>query len=182
MDEAAFRIEILQQGWLTDDADMVQDDLCSHGRIRLIIAGRAIANETEKYGISETALALLRTLARDHSPTDCVAQILVFHGCGTILMMGCPIGIDWSVQHVPGARVRLSDVRRFDTTNEADVVRFPGLSAELGEREYREAVVAFAREAKGLFAGVPKTIEDEWERQQYEQFWQEYDELLARFG
>jgi hypothetical protein len=39
-------------------------DLCSHGGIRLTIGGQVIAlgEDDDEYGISESALALLRTL------------------------------------------------------------------------------------------------------------------------
>ena len=188
MPDNAFRIEVLQQGWLGDTAEAAADDLCSHGRLRITIGGQIVASGTEEFGISETALALLRTLERDHSAANPVAGSfpgearLVYHGCGTMLMMGCPIGMDWQVEHLPGDRVRLSNVRRFDTTNDAEAVTFPGLEVEVDEVDYRRAVTRFAREAKQLFTGISKTPQEDWDRQQYEQFWQEFDRLLAKFG
>ena len=182
MGEGDFHIDILRQGWLGDEPNAAAVDLCSHGRMRIVIGGQVVTDGSEDYGVSETALALLRTLERDHSRGQPVAERLVFHGCGTMLMMGCPIGIDWSVQHLPGERVRISEVRRFDTTNDAKAVTFPELTVDLHESEYRRAVTRFATEAKRLFAGVSKSIEDKWDRQQYDQFWQEYDGLLERFG
>ncbi len=66
----------------------------------------------------------------------------------------------------------------------ADVVkneteRFPGLTAVLAEDEYRREVVAFAEAAKEPFATVEKSL-DESTRPEFEAFWQEYDERLAR--
>lgn len=141
---------------------------------------------TEDYGISESALAMLRTLESDHSQEKPATDNwpsgsrLVFHGCGTILMMGCPIGMDWKVEHLSGDRVRLSDVRRFDTTSDTDVVTFPGLAVDIEKHEYREVVTHFAQEARQLFNGVTKRIPEDQDRQQYERFWTEYDALLAK--
>ena len=51
----AFRIQILEQGWL--DGCCPEHDLSSHGRISLVIGGTRIADEEEDFGISESALA-----------------------------------------------------------------------------------------------------------------------------
>ena len=68
----AFAIEITRQGWITSEADSVDRDLCSHGDIRLVIGGRVIApgDGEGDYTISTSALALLRTLESDHSPSS----------------------------------------------------------------------------------------------------------------
>jgi lactoylglutathione lyase len=115
VDAAGFEITITKQGWL--DPAAADHDLCSHGDVRLAIGDQMIAPSDGggDYGISKAALALLRTLHSDHSPEHPVAERLVPHGCGTILMMGCPIGIDWSVSHSAG-RVRITDVVRYDGT------------------------------------------------------------------
>jgi hypothetical protein len=181
-----FGILITRQGWLgANDPDLGYDpapvDLCSHGGIRLTIGGQLIAlgEDDDEYGISESALALLRTLESDHSPGQRVAERLVFHGCGNILMMGCPVGIDWSVSHVDG-QVRIADVVRYDTVDETEAVRFPGVATELTEDEYRLHVVAFAERAKDPFEGIAKEFADTFEQQQYEEFWEEFDARLGR--
>jgi hypothetical protein len=178
-----FNIRILEQGWLRDL--LPEQDLCSHGRIRLIIGGRVIApvegdNDPQPYGISESALALLRTLEFDHTPEKPVAEKLIFHGCGTMLMLGCPIGIDWRVEHQAGY-VHISDVIRYDGTGEADAVRFPDLTVDIPEAKYGQQVVAFANQARQLFDGHTKTFYEEWEQQQYQEFWSEYNAILARY-
>jgi hypothetical protein len=181
-----FEILITQQGWLAEnDPDLDYDpalvDLCSHGGIRLTIGGQVIAlgEDDYEYGISESALALLRTLESDHSPVRRVAERLIFHGCGTILMMGCPVGIDWSVSHVDG-QVRIDDVVRYDTVNETEAVRFPGVAAELSEDEYRLQVVAFAEWAKEPFEKIAKEPADDFDQQQHADFWGEFDARLSR--
>jgi hypothetical protein len=186
--DSLFEIAITKQGWIgppTSKYDPELEDPCSHGDIRLVIGGEVIASGDGDgdFGISESALALLRTLESNYLPKrssvdyDC----LISHGCGAILMMSCPIGIDWSVSH-GGGQVLLSDVVRYDSPDDAEAVRFPEVVVELPEDEYRRRIVAFAQKAKELFAGVEKRFPDEWDRDQYERFWGEYEELLARAG
>lgn len=173
-----FQIRIVTQSWL--DGSSPEQDLCSHGNIKLVIGGQRVTSGSEDFGISESALALLRTLESNHSSEEPIAQQLVFHGCGTILMSGCPIGVDWNVNHLNG-RIRISDVVRYDGTGELEVERFSGLMAEMPDEEYRREIIAFANEAKQLFAGVRKIFADEFDRQQYEKFWDEYTRLLNRY-
>lgn len=97
-------------------------------------------------------------------------------------MMGCPIGIDWSLEHLSGERVRIANIRRFDTTNESDAVTFGDLAVETDGTAYRHEVIRFARDAKRFFEMTTKVPSDDYDRQQYELFWQEFDMLLARFG
>jgi hypothetical protein len=185
--EPLLEIEIRAQGWLRDegpDPDRVAAtvDLCSHGAVRLTIGGHVIspgADHPREYGVSESALALLRTLEADHSPAHPVAERLIFHGCGALLMMGCPIGIDWRVSHAAG-RVQIGDVVRHDTVNEDEGVRFAEIAVELPEDQYRRQVIAFAKKAKEPFEGITKDISDEFDQRMYEEFWREYDARLAR--
>src|SRR5688572_24933251 len=155
-----FAIEILEQGWLRgSDA---QHDLCSHGRLLLTIGGQSILDADAEYGVSETALALLRTLAQDHTSIDPVAERMVFHGCGAILMMGCPIGVDFSVRHLAGF-VTIADVVRHDTTSGAPNAVFPELSVVLSIADYQRAVLDFARKARDPFNSVVKVLDDEFD-------------------
>jgi hypothetical protein len=49
----------------------------------------------------------------------------------------------------------------------------------LGKEEYRQQIVAFARLAKVPFIGQEKVFEDDFDRQQYAEFWEEYDKRLV---
>jgi hypothetical protein len=69
-----FTIEVLEQRWLDDDG--AEYDLYSHGRFRVQIGGCTLADGSEQYGISESALALLRTLEADHGRHGRVAERL----------------------------------------------------------------------------------------------------------
>ena len=168
MSTAGFEIEITSQGWLeapSADWDPARDDLCSHGDLRLVIGGRVIADgdDSGDYAISTSALALLRTLESDHGRgARVVPTSLVMH-CGMLLMTSCPYGIDWSVSH-RGDRVLLAEVIKNETE------RFPGLTADLSEDEYRRVIVAFAVAAKEPFGAVEQSL-DESTRAEYEACW-----------
>ncbi len=177
MGTSQFEIEILKQGWL--GSTQTEYDLCSHGRIRLVIGGQVISSGEEEYGISESALALLRTLNSNHSKAHPVAERLVFHGCGTLLMMGCPIGIDWNVTHTQEG-VRLDNITKFDTTNEEQSIKYNGLEAPLSREDYRRRVFQFATKAQQLFQESPRSYYDDFDRQQFETFWAEYNALLEQ--
>jgi hypothetical protein len=183
----SFQIEITKQGWIAtqrDDYDPVIHDLCTHGDVRLIIGGGVVAaGDGGEYGISEAALGLLRTIHSDRSSpvAESFPDRLIPHGCGTILMMGCPIGIDWSVTH-DGDFVSISDVVRYDSTDDADAVQYRGLEVQIANDDYRAEVVAFARCAKEPFEGIEKSFFDDEDRIDYVRFWGEYDRLLRLAG
>ena len=178
MSNRNFAIEIIEQHWLeSTEQEGISYDLCSHGSIRLMIGNQPIAPEDNDYGISESALAMLRSVYADHTPEKPLAERMVFHGCGAMLMMGCPIGLDWSVRH-EGDTVRIGDVVRYDTTYESKAVRFPELSVLLSTSEYKRQVAQFATGAKEFFAGSTKKFDEDWEKQKYDAFWVEFDQLL----
>jgi hypothetical protein len=176
MSSPDFKIEITNQGWLDPEKDDDPFDLCSHGHIRLEIRGQVIApgNGGKSYTISNSALALLRTLESDHAQNE--LDRLILH-CGQILMTSCPIGIEWGVTHL-GDRVRLHDVVRCDVIG--TTVDFPGLTVEIAQDAYRRQIVAFAEKAKEPFdSGSPKEMEG-WEEDLYAEFWHEYNTRLSR--
>jgi hypothetical protein len=167
-----FHIEILEQSWLGNEPP--QFDLCSHGRLSLEVEGQVILDGREFYGISETALALLRTLDHDHTLLQSLAEKLIFHGCGTVLMMGCPIGVDWTVIH-ENDRVQLSQFRRWDSPDEQHPQEFPGLSVTLSFKEYKNQVMAMAAQVREFFQGEFKQFFDVQDQLAYERFWSEFE-------
>lgn len=175
-----FSLDILKQGWLQEN--LAESDLCSHGEIFLQIGEQIITNGEECYGISESALALLRTTLSDHSPENSVAEKLIFHGCGTILMIGCNIGIDWTVRHV-GENVELSNVTKFIGNSDNEIVTYPQLNLTVPLIQYKAEIERFALKAKSLFDGVPKKVsENKLYPNKYQLFWKEYADLLGAIG
>lgn len=174
-----FDIKILSQHWLEfDDAEAI--DLCSHGKILLKVKGIEITNEEDDitWGISETALSLLRSVVYDY-PEKRGDDTMIFHGCGTILMAGCPIRISWNTVH-EDKRVFLQEFKKFPTTNENDVITYPGLQVTMGLDTYASICYKFAEQAKSFFHGIDKDIKEKMDKQMYRNFWFEYNELLAK--
>lgn len=171
------KFEILEQTWLGYEPPPF--DLCSHGRLWLEVKGQVILDGRESYGISETALALLRTLDQDHKPLQSLAEKLVFHGCGTMLMMSCPIGVNWTVIHADD-QVQLSHFRRWDSPDEQHPQEFSGLAVTLSFNEYRNQVVAFASQVREFFQGEVKQFFDVEDQLAYERFWSEFELLFQK--
>ncbi len=174
-----FSIRILRQGWIDNDA---RHDLCSHGEIDLRIGGQQISvgvspGESGSYGISEAALGLLRTLKFRHTSQHRVAERLIPHGCGLILMMHCDIGIDWDVRHQDGL-VCIDNVVRYESNDLTEAVKFHDARIQIPWGVYAEQIVSFAAQAKALFQGIEKDTSVETIDGEFDAFWSEYDRLL----
>ena len=175
-------MRILKQYWLSGEPDE-PEDLCSHGLIFLKVDDVVVSDESDKdWGISESALALLRSTryGHPHQYEDRIAEpYLIYHGCGAMLMMGCPISITWDAEHSQG-EVNLSKFKKCPTTNEKDAIEYQGLQVSLALSCYAQQVYDFASQAKRLFQCVRRRVRNNelWEGE-YEGFWKEYDELLA---
>ena len=116
MDE--FKIRILDQYWITKNPDN-RTDLCSHGLIDLRINNICISDETDDdWTISTTGLMLLRTVESDH---DVDGPYPIIPHCGQLGMIGCPISIDWTVEH-QGDEIIVKDIKKYPTTDEREVI------------------------------------------------------------
>ncbi|MBN1564310.1 MAG: hypothetical protein JXA10_10760 [Anaerolineae bacterium] len=217
--DQSFQIEILSQGWLGENSEVTQEnnedtvfDLCSHGLIRLVIDGQIIlpTEENDSYGISESALAMLRSLDSNHysdsraefilahckpkrtwrgwvypelpeyEPKPTVAERMIFHGCGTLLMSGCSVGVDWTVEHKSNF-IQISNVIRYDGNGRAQFTHFPSINISVPKDRYRQQVVSFAQEVKTFFDGNPDRVPvNLWDFEQHEVFWEEFNRLLAK--
>lgn len=173
------KIRIEKQHWLTNESE----DICSHGEIRLEVGDTIItkAGANEEWGISESALALLRTLDADYKCNPEHKEGLILHGCGSILMTGCPISIHWSVQY-DGEEVELSDFVKFtSSSNTEGKIVYPHLSLTLPKSIYKQEILQFALQAKAFFdQSKSKKFEDEFDQEMYAHFWNEYNLLLTR--
>lgn len=173
-----FVIKIEKQEWLYGNEE---EDLCSHGEIYINVNGNIItqSGKNENWGISESALSLLRTLDKDYVRNPTSEEGLILHGCGAILMMGCPISIYWTVTH-SGEQVVLSDFTKVKTTNpKSGSVYYPNLQISLDQKEYKNQIVQFAVQAKNFFdVSKEKRITDDYDREMYKEFWNEYNDLL----
>ncbi|WCN38805.1 hypothetical protein [Aneurinibacillus uraniidurans] len=174
-----FELRILKQYWLGDESE----DLCSHGEIVLRVRNLMISSEEDgEWNISESALALLRTVVADF-PCDQIPkyyvegiqdeEYLIFH-CGCYMMF-CPMNIGWQVKH-ENAHVLLTDFKK----NEGSI-KFHNLEIKVPLSIYANEIYTFAIEAKQLYEGhQKKLIDNELFQGQYHQFWEEYNELLEQ--
>ncbi|PAD34906.1 hypothetical protein CHH48_13270 [Terribacillus saccharophilus] len=167
------------QYWLSNE----EEDLCSHGQIHLEVDGTIItqAGKGEEWGISESALALLRTLDVDYISNPECKEGLILHGCGIMLMSGCPISIHWSVQH-KSDEVFLSDFVKFTSTSLAEgKIVYPDVSVSVKKIQYEQQILQFAKQAKAFYEiSKTKKIEDDFDQEMYTEFWQEYNYLLQK--
>ncbi|WP_170295584.1 hypothetical protein [Chengkuizengella sediminis] len=174
-----FHISIVNQHWIEDKNEEV--DLCSHGQINLRVNNTIITapDLDEEWGISESALSLLRSLRQDINSSPETSEGLILHGCGLILMIGCPISIHWSVEHANNM-VKLSDFIKITSTNSKDGYQsYPNLSVEVTREEYKNQIVSFALSTKQYFdKSADKKFEDKYEKEMYLAFWNEFNHLL----
>src|SRR4051812_22498193 len=129
---ADFKLEIRKQGWLADFLEggasapvripsdwtvHFVDDGCSHGSIYCEIGGVQVSASQPEYGISQSALALLRSIDADSVAFEGAplgGEFVLCHGCGYPLGLGCTnFGTNWVVRH-EGDHVVLSDVMTID--------------------------------------------------------------------
>lgn len=91
-DTRAFVLELIEQHWCGPNPEM---DPSAGGRLLVRINGATVPRgEEDDVSISRSALALSRTLGRDHVAEGPVAPRLVFHDCGfaTTLEVSCGWG------------------------------------------------------------------------------------------
>jgi len=171
-----FKIKILNQHWMEPS----KLDLCSHGEIYIKVNDYIITQDGlgEEWGIIESALALLRTVNNDYECDPENEEGLILHGCGTMLMTGCPISIHWSVKHLNDQVILSNFIKIKSTSLETGIIRFPVDEIVLSNQLYNEQIVSFALKAKSFFNQSKKQISDEYDQEMYLKFWEEYDSLL----
>jgi hypothetical protein len=169
----AFRLEVVSQGWLATG----EYDTCSHGSIRAVIDGTVVTTTAADYGISQSALALLRTIDQDHVRAfPATGEPLLCHGCGYPFSFGCSnFGTDWNVEHA-GEDVMLHGAIHYDATGgfvSHDVrVRLP-------REAYVREVAKFAQVSRDFYLAAEPRIVPEGEHAYHVEFWREFDARLA---
>jgi hypothetical protein len=175
-----FKIKILTQNWLMECRP--EEDLCSHGKISLLIDGKEIAEDCGDYDycISLSALAMLRSLDSNHTEKHPVAEKMIYH-CGPLYMSGgCPVGINWSVKHLPDKIVKINKVVLYPEANIEYAIQYSGIDIVVPFEYYRNEICAFAINAKKLFDNIEKQFYNDLEEKFYREFWEEYNNLLGK--
>src|SRR5262249_9530414 len=125
----------------------VDHDLCAHGGVLVTQDDRVLVDDRgENWTLSAAALFLLRSLVSDHTPQSRVGDQL-FPCCGhamyvqdasdDVVIVGCPRGRDWQVQHRAEKVVLVFEGERQVSIPEAD---------------WREAVLGFSDAVEAFYA------------------------------
>ena len=171
-----FKIRILDQYWITKNPDN-KIDLCSHGLIDLRVNDNCISDETDDdWTINTAGLMLLRTVESDHYVDD-TYPIIPY--CGQLGMIGCPISIDWTVEHQDD-NVIIKDIKKYPTTDGKEVIEYKGVIVEIGKIQYAREVVRFCDSIKDYFKGKERDFKNDYNKQEWESFWQEFNNLLEK--
>ena len=93
--------------WLNTEDDC-PGDLCAHSAVTFSVDGLEIATPSDEWTVSASAIYLLRTLERNHTKENPVGEHL-FPCCGhsmyvvddsdDVLIIGCPSGVDATIEH-----------------------------------------------------------------------------------
>lgn len=164
LDYQNFKIKVNTLYWIDGSKDD-PNDLCLHGDITI-----AIGEEELSYSctVNAAALRMLKTLSEDHFPTK-GEQMLPY--CGQLMIsneildeveiIGCDNGIDWTVLHEDGM---------------VKLITEKGNTVYTYYLQYKEEVLCFADTVENYYKeSVPKNIpEDEFERNGYIAFWNEW--------
>lgn len=154
------------------------DDQCIHGQIIFQINDITFVN-TSDGDLSPTtaALYLLRSLENDHTGENSLtsdSNSNIFPECGftvwvnkgELLIMGCENGINCDIVHADG-KVRISNINGVE---------------EVEKTEWLIAVINFAQQISAFYGSQKSKniIEDKTDREGWELFWKEYNELLNK--
>ncbi|MEA2677614.1 MAG: hypothetical protein QOJ81_1755 [Chloroflexota bacterium] len=144
-----------------------------------------MTSEAPEYGITQSALSLLRSLdpvgpAERPAFGPLSAYFLLGHDCGFPIGLGCTnFGTDWAVRH-DGDHVVLSDAYTIDMTGDPPEFRSRRFDVDVRIllTLYRETVVRFAREAREFYFvdGTHGSDMPDLDKG----FWAEFDSRLER--
>jgi hypothetical protein len=204
MDDRRFVLDLIDQHWCEPNPEM---DPSQGGRLRVVINGVTVMDgESDDTGVARSALALSRTLLRDHTPESPVADQLVLHDCGFATSLGsCGIGANWWVRH-DGDAARIDGVVRFDATHGREAaayrssstefvaqarrtfalppgaVALPGADCVIPVERYAAEVVRLAESVLDFADGADKRFLDDFDRSEWFGWQVEIRENLATYA
>jgi hypothetical protein len=167
-------IKAVDLGWLNKDNPPA--DLSAHAAVQIVLGEQIILDSRpHSYTVSTGALHLLRTLYKNHTADDPIADHLI-PCCGHFLIVtngklrniGCSRGLNWWVVH-----------------NERTItLDFTGCQYTIESGEWVHAVTKFADEVANFYSiSAPKAPSDpEMESEWHEALWKEWRELRSRAG
>lgn len=163
--------------WIDENNPDDKEDLCLRGRLFIRIGNEILSDfESGNWTLSATSLFLLRTLKMDYKPDDfenllipCCGHFIVAEENKPLLVLGCPNGIEWTIQHTNNGFVKHISQNGTETT--------------ITEEEYRKIVLDFADKVERFYTDNPRTLpKDEFDLQGYNGFWEEWKKLRNKNG
>lgn len=164
-----FKIDVNDLSWLCATED-TSKDLCLHGNVVAYIGEKKLEYEAT---VSATALYLLKSLTENHLIYEdnqmlpcCGFTLIADDKLENVVISGCPNGIDWSIIHEKkNVRLILDD----------------GVQTLIPIREYKKEVLQFVDKIEQFYeSSKPKKLpEDEFERNGYIAFWNEWKRRKA---
>ena len=171
-----FELKILRQHWIKDDGLNDSTDLCSHGQVYLRIGDEVLSDKNSgSWTLTAAGLFMMRTLTIDCTSGElenfllpCCGHFMVFNEDGkNVEIPGCVSGVDWGVNH-DGTTVLLTTEAGNETITPFD--------------DYRKAIVAFVKEVEAFYGNPEnKVIDDDYDREMFELFWNEWHELKHKW-
>jgi hypothetical protein len=172
-----FELKLLTIGWMENLPE--EEDRCAHGHVLARIGSTILSDgQRDKWTVSAAALFLLRTLTQNHTPTTPVGDQLL-PCCGftmwpdvtsdDVLLLGCPNGVDWRVEHLP----------------DGVCLTVPaGESVVVATAEYQRAVLRFADEVYAFYQNSKPKLppNDPEDAAGYTLFWREWHRRYQQFG
>lgn len=171
----SFSITAKDFEWISGQKDDPQD-LCSHGNVSIQIGSERISYFC---CTSAAALRMLRTLTQDRCPGDGLFGEQMLPCCGfnmyadtdleNVTISGCDNGVDYSVRHQGDTVILTLE------NGHAFAVRMD---------DYSREVLHFAHQIENFYASCSKKElpEEEYERNGYLAFWNEWRRRMAESG
>lgn len=169
-----FELKILTQNWISNR--FKKTDLCSHGKLELIIGNKTIISERDdiEWTINTSILKFLRCIESDHLAKRDFDIIL---HCGELLMLSCPIGIYFDLKH-ENDMVVINNIKKQFGVGESEYELMSEIEVKISKIEFAKKIIREAKVIKNFFNAQPKIIEDKRDMFIYTEFWREFDELL----
>ena len=163
-------IKIISQGWI----EKSEFDLCSHGIFELTIGKENILNKSDnEWTISTSVLQLLRCIEPNSEIKKDFEAIMC---CGGILMLGCPIGVYFDLEH-KNEKIIINNIKKKITTGDINQVLYPNIKAEIDKKHFAIKILKVAREVKLFFKNSPKKNVTKMDKEFWIEFWKEFNEL-----
>ena len=162
-----FEITVSNLHWI--EGSDPAEDLCLHGNVTAIIGDEVL--QYDDATVSSSALYLLKSIKEDHKIYEsnqmipcCGFFMIANESLSRVDICGCPNGIDWSVLHEKDNVILLTET---------------GNRTVISIEEYRKNVFMFADLIESFYKSSEdkKLPEDEFDRNGYIAFWNEWKTL-----